>query len=121
DGSTKNASIELRSLRGGTPLTVSETLQEVLAAIMPLFCVVLGFWVAAVRIHDPMAWIFLAMMISFGETIAGGFTISRFGHDDFFQPIGAAYQQFAASIWSVSMMLFGIYFPDRIAIDRRWP
>jgi len=121
NGSVQSASIELRSLRTGTPLTFSEALQEVLAAVMPLFCVLLGFWVAAVRIRDPLAWVFLAMMISFGETLAGGYTISRFGHDDFFQPIGAAYQQFASSIWSLSMMLFGIYFPERLDFDLRRP
>lgn len=121
DGSAMPASIELQSLRTGTPLTFSEALQEVLAAVMPLFCVLLGFWVAAVRIRDPMAWVFLAMMISFGETLAGGYTISRFGHDDFFQPIGAAYEQFASSVWSLSMMLFGIYFPERVEFDRRRP
>ena len=121
DGSLKSAPIELQSLRGDAPLTANEALQEVLAAVMPLFCVLLGFWVAGVRVHDPLAWVFFAMMSSFGETIAGGFSISRFGHDDFFQPIGGAYQQFAASIWSVSMMLFGIYFPERLEFDRRRP
>jgi hypothetical protein len=121
DGSSKNAPVKLRSLRSGAPLTANEALQEVLAAVMPLFCVLLGFWVAAVRPHDPLAWIFFAMMSSFGETIAGGLSISRFGHDDFFQPIGGAYEQFAASIWSVSMMLFGIYFPERVEFDRRRP
>ena len=89
--------------------------------MMPGFCILLGFWVAAARIRDPRAWLFLAMMISFAEVSGGGSILTWFGHDDLFQVIGAAYQQFAANVWGAAMMLFGIYFPERHAVDRRWP
>ena len=88
DGSVRNSSIEVQPFRVTLPAV--EIIQEVAGIVMPAFCMLLGFWVAAVRIRDLRAWILLAMMISFGETVGGLFR-SMFGHDDFFQPIGAAY------------------------------
>jgi len=119
DGAVKNSSINVQPFNL-TPPGASEVIQQAAAIAMPAFCILLGFWVAAVRIRDLRAWILLAMMISFGETIGGLFR-NMFGHEDFFQPIGAAYQQFAANVWAVAMMLFGIYFPERFDPDRRWP
>src|SRR5579885_2732370 len=33
--------------------------------VSPIFCLALGFWVAAVRIRDPLAWLLLALMLWF--------------------------------------------------------
>ena len=118
-GIAKNASIELRPYRN-TSVSQSETAQQIVFNIMPVFCVLLGFWVAAVRIYDARAWIFLVMMIALAE-INGGLVRSWFGHDDFFQPIGATYQMFGASLLGASMLFFGLYFPERFKFDRRWP
>src|SRR4030095_16432219 len=118
-GMAKNSSIELRPYRN-TSVSPGETAQQIVFNIMPVFCVLLGFWVAAVRIYDARAWIFLVMMIAFAE-INGGLVRSWLGHDDFFQPIGAAYQIFGASLLGASMLFFGLYFPERFKIDRRWP
>lgn len=119
DGAIKNASIELLPYRSA-PASNREWATQIVANVMPVFCVLLGFWVAAVRVRDGRAWIFLAMMISFGE-LNGGLLRSMFGHDDFFQPIGAVYQQVSTSVWGAAMMLFGIHFPERLEMDRRWP
>src|SRR5499426_550223 len=118
-GLFKNASIELRPYRN-TSVSRAEIAQQIVFNIMPVFCVLLGFWVAAVPFFDARAWIFLAMMITFAE-INGGLVRSWFGHDDFFQPIGAAYQLFGANLLGASMLFFGLYFPERFRIVRRWP
>src|SRR6267378_5904421 len=120
DGAVRNSTIEMQPFSVAPP-GASKVIQQVVAIAMPVFCILLGFWVAAVRIRDPRAWILLAMMISFGETVGGGLFRSMFGYDDIFQPIGAASQQFAGNVWSIAMMLFGIYFPERFGPDRRWP
>jgi sigma-B regulation protein RsbU (phosphoserine phosphatase) len=44
-----------------------------------------------------------------------------YGYDDFFQPVGLAYQQFSANLWGAAFLMFGIYFPERAALDRRFP
>jgi phosphoserine phosphatase RsbU/P len=35
--------------------------------------------------------------------------------------VAIAYQSLLANLWPTAMMLFGIYFPERLALDRRWP
>jgi sigma-B regulation protein RsbU (phosphoserine phosphatase) len=119
DGVLKTAPIELKPFRAG-PRSNSELPGQIVGNLMPLLCILLGFWVAAVRVRDLRAWIFLGMMISFAE-LNSGFLRTMFGHDDFFQPIGAVYQWVTANVWAAGMMLFGIYFPERWDIDRRWP
>ncbi len=44
-----------------------------------------------------------------------------FGRTDWFQPVAAVYQPLFGNLWPVSMMLFGIYFPERLPFDRRFP
>lgn len=119
-GAIKNVSMVLKPYRA-TPLTGKETVEQVIGNVMPVFCILLGFWVAGVRIRDGRAWLFLAMMMSFGEISGGGLVRSWFGHDDLFQPIGVFYQQFVSNTWGAAMLLFGIYFPERFEADRRWP
>jgi sigma-B regulation protein RsbU (phosphoserine phosphatase) len=119
NGAPKSTSIELQPYRE-TAVGSSEAVQQIVSNIMPVLCLFLGFWVAAARIQDPRAWIFLAMMISIAE-INAGLVRSWLGHDDFFQPIGIAYQLFASNILGATMLFFGVYFPERASLDRRFP
>src|SRR5215831_1879646 len=118
-GEVTDASILLQSRPAA--FTGHDIVLQIIGEGMPIFCIVLGFWVAAVRIEDPLAWIFLGMMISFGEAIGIGSYAAVFGYDDFLLPVISLYNQFSANAWSVFMLLFGIYFPERLGIDRRWP
>lgn len=80
--------------------------------VMPLFCVLLGFWVALVRPRDPLAWLLLFVMMGVSAIgMEGGGNMS----------IVAAYQKIFGSLWAPSMMLFGIYFPERLPLDKKAP
>jgi len=118
DGSTHETSIELQALP--SPPNRDILFQVVLNLVLPLFCLALGLWVAAVRIRDPLAWVLLLMMVSFAEQ-SGGYPRTNFGYDDWLQPLLAGYERFSSNLWGVAMMLFGIYFPERLNLDRRWP
>jgi sigma-B regulation protein RsbU (phosphoserine phosphatase) len=118
-GRETNASILLKA--PADPPTTRQIVLLLVGITVPLFCIALGGWVTAVRITDPIAWIFLGMMISFGETAGGNTIDGLFGHADLLQVLLTGYQQFSANVWSVFMMLFGIYFTERIGADRRWP
>jgi sigma-B regulation protein RsbU (phosphoserine phosphatase) len=120
DGRVRQVTVGLQAIRA-RPLGTQETVEQVVLNAMPPFGILLGFWVAVVRVHDPQAWLFLAMMMSFGEISAGGFLRTWFGRADWFQPIGIFYQQFVSNIWSAAMLLFGVYFSERFVFDRRWP
>lgn len=80
--------------------------------VMPLFCVMLGFWVAFVRPRDPLAWLLLFVMM--GVSAIG---LEGWGNMSYV----AAYQRIFGSLWAPSMMLFGLYFPERLPLDKKAP
>ncbi|HKC63689.1 MAG TPA: SpoIIE family protein phosphatase [Pyrinomonadaceae bacterium] len=91
----------------------------VVLVLMPVFCLVLGFWVAAIRPEDPVAWLLLGLMLSFGQL--GGFETELMGIANPLRDVLIAYHVFYNAAWPIWMLLFGIYFPERYEPDRRWP
>ena len=92
----------------------------VAGALLPTLCLALGFWVAVVRIRDPLAWLLLLLLLGLSQF--GGLSWrDLFGHPGWLRPLAAVYQPVFANLWPLSMMLFGIYFPERLAFDRRHP
>jgi sigma-B regulation protein RsbU (phosphoserine phosphatase) len=90
--------------------------------VTPGFCLLLGFFVAAMRPRDPLAWLLLALMLSFAEISMVRDTLPPlFEWPPILREAGIFYSAWFASIWSVSILLFGIYFPERLSLDRRWP
>ena len=98
------------------PAPISEWLRDIsLELVFPLFCLFLGFWVAAVRPLDRNAWLLLAIMISLEFlTPEGSFT-------EPWQILRVSWDALAGFSWPLWMMFFGIYFPERSALDRRFP
>lgn len=80
--------------------------------VLPMFCVLLGFWVAFIRPRDPLAWLLLFVMLGMsGIGLEGGGRGS----------LGNTYRQIFVSAWAPAMLLFGIYFPERLPLDRKLP
>lgn len=90
-------------------------LQFVLYIAMPLSCLLLGFWVAAMRPRDPLAWLLLGLMLSFSQTA------NAFGWEGEFRKPAIAWHMLMAGLWPVWMLLFGIYFPEKSRWERRLP
>ncbi|HEY2932452.1 MAG TPA: SpoIIE family protein phosphatase [Acidobacteriota bacterium] len=90
----------------------------VLAIVMPWFCLALGFWVVLVRPRDPLAWIVLGLMISFGQI---GTEMLNPRVTGITRELALAYHKVFGSAWPLWMLLFGLYFPERLIFDRRWP
>jgi phosphoserine phosphatase RsbU/P len=120
EASTVSASIVLQPLRPGPPSALEVTQFAVLNVVMPIVCMALGFWVAAVRVRDRRAWLLLFLLLSIAEFAGGNFHF-LYGRQDFFQPIAAAYQPVLANFWPTAMLLFAIYFPEHLRLDRRAP
>ncbi len=80
--------------------------------LMPVFCIFIGFWVVFVRVHDFLAWLLLFLMLGFSciglEGSGGGMLVNT-------------YMQIFFSTWALSMLLFGIYFPERLSLDIKFP
>lgn len=115
NGTTATVSIRLVAERPG-PAPLSEWLRDIsIQLAFPLFCLVLGFWVAAARPLDRNAWLLLAIMISLEFMVPDG------SFREPWQVLSVTWSRLAGFSWPIWMMLFGIYFPERSAVDRRWP
>jgi len=87
---------------------------------LPLVCLALGFWVVAIRIRDPLAWLLLLLLLGMSQFASSSWR-DVMGHPGFWHPVATVYQSVLANLWPLSMMLFGIYFPERLPFDRRHP
>jgi sigma-B regulation protein RsbU (phosphoserine phosphatase) len=118
----KDASIELRPALPGGP-RASDWLSFATAAVaMPFLCLALGFWVATVRIRDKQAWLLLALLLSFAQFfgVSGGYD-SLYGRENLVQPVFTAYHILFANLAPATLLLFVLYFPERLDLDRRFP
>ncbi|MEO6391497.1 MAG: SpoIIE family protein phosphatase [Pyrinomonadaceae bacterium] len=87
-----------------------------LLVVMPFFCILLGFWAAFVRPKDPLAWLLLGLMLCFSQLVG-----DRAGYRGIMLDAAVIYKDFFGVAWPAAMLLFGIYFPDRIDWDVRRP
>lgn len=90
----------------------------VVTMLIPIFCLLVGFSVPALRPRDPVAWLLLGLMLSFAQMPTGFDPLAWKG---LLRDAAIAYHIGIRTLWSVFMLLFGIYFPERLALDRRWP
>jgi sigma-B regulation protein RsbU (phosphoserine phosphatase) len=80
--------------------------------LLPALSFLLGFYVAFVRPRDPLAWVLLLLLLSVGSiAMEGGQT----GTLIYF------FQQTMINSWGIWMLLFGIYFPERWILDKKFP
>ena len=124
DNPGKEVSIDLRPYgsnpgAGGGAAYVDFALRVV---ALPFVCIALGFWVAAVRISDRSAWLLLVLLLSLAAYIGGGSGAQGlFGRDNLLQPLFAGFHASLALVAAPTLMLFGIAFPERLRLDRRFP
>ncbi len=83
--------------------------------VIPLVGLALGFGVVFIRPRDLKAWLVLFLMTGFSETVR---TSAWEGPAP---DLILFWTSFWRTMWPVSMMLFGIYFPSRSLRDRRRP
>ena len=122
DTPVRDLSIQLRPFRSSSDpsMSVSEYIVFALQVfVLPVVCIGLGFWVAAVRIGDPSAWLLLVLLLS----VAGGGTASEltFGREGAIHSILAGITAFRSGLLVPALLLFGIVFPERLPLDRRFP
>jgi phosphoserine phosphatase RsbU/P len=76
--------------------------------VMPVFCILLGFWVVAVRPHDPSAWFLCIIMLFFSVFYSPG--VESWG--PIIREVARAYRVAIGNSWPIFMLLFGVYFPQ---------
>ncbi len=72
----------------------------------------LGCFVVLMRPRDPLAWLVLMLMISFGQLATGTTQVAE-GWAQPWRSLGTSYRLMANLSWPVWMLLFGLYFPNR--------
>ena len=90
--------------------------------VTPLACLLLGFYVAAVRIWDRKAWLLLAVLVSFSLVSSGSDVHDKvmYWHTPI-KHVALVYRSAVLNSWPIFMLVFAIYFPDRSGLDRRRP
>lgn len=107
DARPRSATIHLEPLTS-PPLNWAGASILAVKLVMPALCILLGFWVAAVRPRDPSAWCLCLIMLFF--------SVFYFADLESWGPIvrdvAAAYRTAVGTAWPIFMLLFGVYFPE---------
>jgi sigma-B regulation protein RsbU (phosphoserine phosphatase) len=79
---------------------------------LPTFCILLGFWVVFMRPHDYLAWLLLFLLCGLAS-----FSMEGYPADS----LVGLFRRTFFNAFAPSMLLFGIYFPERWSVDRKIP
>jgi len=79
-----------------------------LKLVMPAFCILVGFWVAAVRPRDPSAWFLCLIMLFFSVF----YSSQAESWGPVVRDLAEAYRVAISNAWPIFMLLFGVYFPE---------
>ncbi len=108
NGRRNRVTISVR-LHAGQADPATWTLLIGVVFLLPMSCLLLGFYIAFARPRDPLAWITLAMLVSIGQlvTFATGFRNVWSPWRELF----LAYHNLLQDFWPAGMLLFAFYFP----------
>jgi sigma-B regulation protein RsbU (phosphoserine phosphatase) len=108
--SERTVSIPLEQRR--SPSFVPSAILDVCVKfLVPVFCILLGSWVVAVRPRDPSAWLLFLTLQFFSVFYMAGNESWGPGLRD----LGVLYRIGLITAWPIFMLLFGIYFPEPFA------
>ncbi|HTA44491.1 MAG TPA: SpoIIE family protein phosphatase [Bryobacteraceae bacterium] len=114
----RDVAIKLRP-RFTRPGTAPDRSLAIFLVLVSWFSIALGIWITAVRVRDIRAWMILLVLA--GLALQFDNVRPYYGYADFLRPITVGWQNFIGNTWSIPLLLFGVYFPDRLALDRRFP
>jgi sigma-B regulation protein RsbU (phosphoserine phosphatase) len=89
----------------------------VVGILLPLVSLLLGFWVAFRRPRDPMAWLLLALMLSFPHMLQS-FIVE--GWPPGWRVAGVLYDTVLEALFPIVIFLFGRYFPGSFPPGSRY-
>ncbi len=93
----------------------------VVGFLLPFVSLLLGFWVAFRRPRDPLAWLLLALMLSFPHILQ---TFVVYGWPPGWREAGVLYESTFEAAFPIIIFLFGRFFPEPFpqgsAYDKVW-
>jgi sigma-B regulation protein RsbU (phosphoserine phosphatase) len=94
---------------GGSGATVGDILViGTIKLVLPVFCLLVGFWVAFVRPRDVSAWLLIAVL--YGICTVYGVGIEAWGPG--VRDVAQVFRILVNYFWPLSMLFFGLYFPE---------
>ena len=87
------------------------------SVLLPLSCLIVGFYIAFARPRDPLAWITMTMLASFGQLGSGG----SWAIWSPWREMLSVYHVILANSWPLWMVLFALYFPVPFGFIRKHP
>jgi sigma-B regulation protein RsbU (phosphoserine phosphatase) len=118
EGAGEATTLHVKLSGASKPNFVDWLVASVLSNAGPTLCLLLGFWVAGIRVRDPMAWLLLALMLSFAHVLLSFEQLEWHGWQLY---LASGFHVLFGSTIAIWMLLFGIYFPERSPFDVRWP
>jgi phosphoserine phosphatase RsbU/P len=116
DGSLHEVQLELQSRSNESAGFNLLVRLSVLFFLMPLICLLTGYWVVLVKPKEPNAWLLL-VLLTFPEVVFLDASTS-IGWGLFLR--GTWYYGLQM-LGPLLLPLFGLYFPERSRIDAKWP
>jgi sigma-B regulation protein RsbU (phosphoserine phosphatase) len=118
EGQEKNLVIPVE-MHAGFSEAIGWTLVVALNVILPVSCLLVGFYIAFARPFDPRAWIAMAMLASFGQVAGGG---AAWAISSPWRELLQVYHEILTDTWPLWLVLFALYFPVpfRFLAKRRW-
>jgi sigma-B regulation protein RsbU (phosphoserine phosphatase) len=89
------------------------------AVVLPIICLLVGFYIAFARPRDPLAWITMAMLASFGQLAGSRVSWAVWPP---WRELTLVYHPLLSNTWPLWMLLFSLYFPIPFPFIRkhRW-
>lgn len=94
-----------------------EVANAILNFLLPALCLLLGFWVVAVRPHDFLAWLLLALMMTIPQLFEN-FIVQ--GWPAGWREVAMVYHAGLGFMFTITMFFFGRYFPEPFPSERIW-
>jgi sigma-B regulation protein RsbU (phosphoserine phosphatase) len=91
-----------------------------LNVFLALSCLLIGFYIAFARPHDPLAWLAMAMLLSFTQVAASGTSWALWSP---WRELLFIYHPVLSNSWPLWLVLFALYFPVPFEYIRfrHWP
>lgn len=116
DGSVHRAEVHTVAGKPSQKTFNFEWARNLLQLLPPIICLLIGYWVVAARIRDPNAWLLL-VLFAFPSVL---FSAPHWWPDPWAFPLRTWFDALQV-LGTPALFLFGIYFPERWRVDRRFP
>jgi sigma-B regulation protein RsbU (phosphoserine phosphatase) len=90
----------------------------ILKVVLPITCLLVGFYIAFARSTDSLAWITMAMLASFSQFAGSGTSVLLWSP---WRELFFVYQPILSDLWPLWMILFAFYFPLPFPFIQRRP